>query len=112
MVGTGLNFGWRQWRYRQTERHPLLQLLRIRSRRIVWVYSTITQRMPFGVQFSRNAYLHFKLVNGKEWVLSIPEGQIEEVMKALNRRLPHATFGYSQEKEQWYTAHPEMMYKD
>jgi len=90
----------------------LPQLITQRSREIVWIYSMVIQRMPFGVQFSKQTYVYFKLLDGEEIVISIPEKNLEELMKTLNAYLPHATFGYSDDKELWYSADPAMMYQE
>lgn len=102
------------WYLNQLLATPILlpQLIQRKSRKIVWVYSMITQRMPFGLQFSKQVCIYFKLIDGDEIVITIPEKELNEMMKTLNHYLPHATFGYSKDKEQWFMASPEMMYKD
>ena len=87
-------------------------LITQRSREIVWIYSMVIQRMPFGVQFSKQTYVYFKMLNNEEIVVSIPEKDLEGLMKTLNAYLPHATFGYSDDKELWYRADPAMMYQE
>ena len=90
----------------------LPQLINQRSREIVWIYSMVIQRMPFGLQFSKQTYVYFKMLNEEEVVVSIPEKELKGLMKTLNTYLPHATFGYSDDKELWYRADPAMMYQE
>ena len=90
----------------------LPQLITQRSRKIVWIYSMVIQRMPFGLQFSKPTYVYFKMLDGEEIVISIPEKDLVDLMKTLNAYLPHATFGYSDEKELWYRADPALMYQE
>lgn len=101
-------YAYRHWPLRPL-RHPLLDLLRHRPEDIVWVYSIVTQRLPFGLQFQRKATLYFKLVDRGEHTVSLSAKQAKAVSESLNARLPHATFGYSQEREQWYMASPLML---
>lgn len=97
---------------RDVDNSRLMQLLLRSPRQIVWVYSVVTLRMPYGLVFSQNATIHFKLVNGDELKLSMPQQDSKEVLKMLNLHLPHATFGYSADREQWYIANPELLLRD
>lgn len=97
---------------RNVEKSSLMQLLLKQPRKIVWVYYVLTQRMPFGLEFSRNATIYFKLVDGDEITLSMSENETKIVLKMLQAQLPHATFGYSRDREQWFMASPELLYRD
>lgn len=88
---------------------PLFNLLLNQPRKIVWVYSVVTQRMPFGFEFSRNGLLYFKLIDGDQIVVSLPEDKLVSVANFLQRLLPHASFGYTADREQWYIAAPELL---
>ncbi len=87
----------------------LMQILLKDKKQIVWVYSIVTQRMPFGFQIWNAGTFYFKLIDGDEITLSIPAEQLKELSESLNMLLPHATFGYSRDKEQWYMANPELL---
>lgn len=97
---------------RNVDKTPLMQLLVTHSKKIVWVYSVVTQRLPFGLEFSKNATIYFKLIDGDEITLSMPEKETGKVLKMLNVTLPHATFGFSKDREQWFMADPAMLYKE
>ena len=56
--------------------------------------------------------VYFKLIDGDEITLSIPEKELNTLMKELNRRLPHATFGYTKDREQWFMAEPALLLRD
>jgi len=91
---------------------PLMRLLKYQPEQIVWVYSVVTQRLPFGFQFSKSGTLYFKLRDGDEHSVGMSANDLKRVSKMLNRLLPHATFGYTQDREQWFMAAPEMLLRD
>lgn len=109
-----IGFGLCLHKIRQGEgRHnQLMELLESKPEQIVWVYTVVTQRMPFGFALSNNGLLYFKLLDGDEICLSLPVTQLKLVSKTLNRLLPHATFGYDDNKAQWYLADPAMLIRD
>lgn len=79
---------------------------------IVWVYSVVTQRLPFGFRFSQNGVLYLKLIDGDEHSVSLPPADLKLVSHFLNRLLPHATFGYTRDREQWFLADPRMLLRE
>ena len=108
----GLRFWFQTIRRSKLENHRLMHLLKYQPQQIVWVYTVVTQRMPFGFEFSTNGLLYFKMLDGDEITLSLPVKQLKLVSKTLNRVLPHATFGYSDDNAQWYRADPAMLLKN
>ena len=94
---------------RRSPEFQLIQLVKCHPEQIVWVYSIVIEHAPFGLQFSRKATLYFKLLNKKEWSVSVSSKEVENISKALNRVLPHATFGYTRDREQWYMADPALL---
>lgn len=94
---------------RRPEDHRLFRLLRYQPGHIVWVYSMVTRRMPFGFEFTRNGTLYFKLIDGDEVSVSVPEKDLKLISRTLNRVLPHASFGYTPDREQWFLASPAML---
>ena len=91
---------------------PLTTILLKEPHKVVWVYSMVTQRMPFGFQIIQSGTMYFKLINGDEFTLSLPVSELRSISEMLNYHLPHATFGYTKEREQWYLAHPELLIKN
>jgi hypothetical protein len=89
--------------------HRLMKLLREHPRQIVWVYSVVTQRMPFGLEIFRSGLMYFKLADGKEITVELPADRLKGVAEHLNDLLPHASFGYTRDREQWYMAEPLML---
>ncbi len=96
----------------RTENVRLMHLLENQPRQIVWVYSVVTERLPFGLQFSSNSTLYFKLMDRDEITVSLPARDLKPVARALNKFLPHASFGYTKDREQWYIASPAMLLQD
>ena len=74
--------------------------LREHPERIVWVYSMVTERMPFGLNLMRSATLYLVDDRGEAHDFSLPPDRLLLVTKTLNRLLPHAEFGYTEEREQ------------
>ena len=105
----GFFYGIRMIRYWPVEQHPLLELLHHHPKKVVWIYTVVTQRMPFGLNTSQYGLLYFKLINGEDLCISLPAKRLRLVSHYLNRLLPHATFGYSPNKEQLYRINPEML---
>lgn len=98
--------------HRRADDSQLMHLLRHQPGQIVWVYSVVTQRLPFGLQVGSSCTLYFKLINGDEITVGLPPKRLKVVARLLNRLLPHASFGYSKDKEQWYLASPEILLRD
>ena len=96
----------------RVENTRLFQLLCRRPGEIVWIYSVVTQRMPFGLEFTRHGILYFRLLDGDQISISLPESQLRLVTHYLRRCLPHATFGYSRDREQWYLASPHLLLRE
>lgn len=96
----------------QTEKHPLWQQVTQQPKDIVWVYAKVVETSPYGLQVSGHAVMYFKLINGDEWSISVSRRQVSALSKSLNSVLPHATFGYSVERAQWYVADPYLLIRD
>lgn len=97
--------------YWRIENHPLLQVLRKQPENIVWVYSVRTVSSPYGVTIFSMGSFYVKLVNREEFCLSASPKYLKAISTALNPVLPQASFGYSEEKAQWYLAEPAMLYR-
>jgi hypothetical protein len=87
-------------------------LLEHHPRQIVWVYSIVTERLPFGFNVARAGLMYFKLADGDEITVSLPAERLPWISRYLNDRLPHATFGYSRDREQWYLASPYLLLRE
>ncbi len=99
-------------RFWQPRQMPLIQLLINQPKEIIWVYSVLTEKLPLGIWFSKKGTMYFKLMNKDEFTIKLSEKEALIVSKYLNDRLPHATFGYSKDKEQWYMANPALLIND
>ena len=93
----------------EVDHHPIMQTLYYQPRQIVWVYSLHTQRMPFGFEFSNSGTLYVKMIDGDEFSVSLPAKKLKLVSKTLSRVLPHASFGYSKVRAQWFLESPEKL---
>lgn len=109
LLVTGIRFAIPAWRARIARESPLMRTLLHNPRKIVWVYSVVTERQPFGFQFSKSGILYFKLRDGDDLSVSMSPGDLKLVSRFLNRILPHATFGYTADREQWFMADPRML---
>ncbi len=93
----------------QPHRHPVWLQITKNPEQIVWVYSKDVQTSPYGLEVSGHAVMFFKLVNKSELSISVPRKQAHALSESLNPVLPHATFGYTLERAQWYTADPTFL---
>ena len=84
------------------ENQKLIQLINNQPTKIVWVYSMVTERMPFGLALSKQGLLYFKLENGDDIAVNISNANLKIVTRFLKRLLPHATFGYTPERMRLY----------
>jgi uncharacterized SAM-binding protein YcdF (DUF218 family) len=105
----GIKNSWGALKVQKVEESQLMKMLVQNPKQIVWVYSVVTNRMPFGFQFSKNGIMYFKMIDGKDFSVGMPEKDLKVVSRFLNRLLPHATFGYSEEKEKRYLENPELL---
>lgn len=92
--------------------HRLFQLLERNPKKIVWVYSIHTELAPFGISVFNSGELFFKLDDGNQIIVNSAPSKLKTVSQELNAFLPHATFGYSEERDQWYSASPFLLLKN
>lgn len=97
-------------RHWQAESHPLVQILQQSPDQIVWVYAINIEMMPAGIKFWDEHTFSINLLNKKELQLKMLSDQTIALRSHLQKLLPHATFGYSDERAQWYTANPLLLY--
>jgi hypothetical protein len=90
----------------------LIRILKYEPMEIVWVYAVQTSRLPFGIQLQEDCTMYFKLMNRDFIEIKLPKSKIKMVSAELNKVLPHATFGYSVDKAQWYAANPALLLND
>ena len=109
MIYYGIKFSWKALKVQTVDESPLMKMLIKKPQKVVWVYSVVTNRMPFGFQFSKNGLIYFKMIDGNEISIGMSEKELKIVSRFLNRMLPHATFGYSEEKEKRYLENPELL---
>lgn len=89
----------------------LRQLILEEPQTVVWVYSVVTERLPFGMRFQRSGLLYFKLVDGDEISVRLPAKRLTLITKILSRALPHALIGYSTHRAQTFAEDPRRLRK-
>lgn len=89
----------------------LRQLILEQPQTIVWVYSVVTERLPFGMRIQRSGLLYFKLIDGDEVSVRLPAKRLTLITKILSRALPHALIGYSAHRAQTYAEDPRRLRK-
>jgi len=107
-----VQFGYQYFRYPDVQQMPLFVLLKRKPQNIVWIYSVVTERMPFGFKINHNALMYFKLLDRDSICIAVPAERAEVISNGLNYLLSHATFGFSEDKEQLYMAAPEMLLRE
>jgi len=90
-------------------RHPVWLQITETPKQIVWVYSKDVQTSPYGLEVSGHTVMFFKLLDKNELSISVPRKQARALSESLNSMLPHATFGYTVERAQWYAADPSFL---
>lgn len=93
------------WLVRLLGEQPVAALreeLREHPERILWVYGMVTERMPFGLNLLRSGTLYLVDDRGGLNGFSLPAAKLLLVTKTLNRLLPRAEFGYTEERELRY----------
>ncbi|OAV43531.1 hypothetical protein A3850_003040 [Lewinella sp. 4G2] len=93
------------WLYRILSEQPIAVLrrwLREEPERFAWVYTTHTERMPFGFKTQSQGTLYLVEPDGKTHSYSLEPKDLKLVGKTLNRVLPHAEFGYTEERDLRY----------
>ncbi len=108
----GFRLLWGVFRYWHPSNMRLIRLLKYQPEEIVWVYSVTTQNLPFGIQISKKTTMYFWLMERDNITIRLKEKDLKSVALYLNHQLPHASFGFSQEKEQWYIANPALLLRD
>ena len=76
----------------------LLHIIDHTPERILWVYTLETQLMPFGFKVIDKGLIYFKMTDGEEISIKLSAKNLKLVSRFLNRLLPEAMFGYSEEK--------------
>lgn len=99
-------------RIQNPDKNRILHSLKERPQNIVWIYSYITVNMPFGIQLFRTCTMYVNFVDGKQSDLKVDPNRYDEINQLLQDDLPHATFGYTVQREQLYRADPKLLYKD
>ncbi|CAN5261156.1 hypothetical protein BH09BAC1_BH09BAC1_22980 [soil metagenome] len=93
-------------------KHPVVKHLRQQKHQIVWVYSFISINKPFGIELFKlvTVWLHYR--DGSQQHIRIGHVYLNDCMAHLQATLPHATFGYSVEKEQLYRVNPALLERE
>lgn len=105
LVGATAAIGGLYWFLELRRREPVRELYELFEKKpdqIRWVYAVVTERHPFGLSFSSSTYIYMLEGDGSEYCVAIPRGKIKLVSKTLNRVLPHAEFGYTEERDLHY----------
>ncbi|MCB9779430.1 MAG: hypothetical protein H6742_12760 [Alphaproteobacteria bacterium] len=76
-----------------------LQLLRERPQEIVWIYA-------FVVRNKATSWILLRMADGKHLRLPVQFGGEDAVLQALGAYLPHATSGFSDERDAQYRRDP------
>jgi hypothetical protein len=90
----------------------LWRLLNHHRKQIVWVYSIRTQTMPFGYQLWERGTMYFMLIDGDEIALDLPARKLKMVSRFMNKLLPHASFGYSEERRALFETNPASLLRN
>lgn len=97
---------------RKMQRHPIYKTLMRTPKDIVWIYTINYEMASFGVYLFTRSSLVFNTLDRKQYILYGPSQDVKLAKRALANMLPHATFGFSKELEQLYTASPLLLWNE
>ena len=105
VIGGALATGSLYWMFRILSDQPVAywrHRFREHPESIVWAYATVTERMPFGFKTTASGTLYLVEDDGNCESFGIAPTKLKLVMKTLNRVLPRAEFGYTEERDLRY----------
>lgn len=91
------------------ETNPLYRTLVDEPQNVVWIYSMMTQRMPFGLEMFKAGVVYIYLKDGSHYSVSVPVRKLKLICKFLGRLLPQASVGYTEERAQQFEFNPELL---
>jgi len=95
-----------------TQRNHLLKLLIEEPDRVVCVYYTKIELLPFGIKFIEYSRLNIHLLNRSSIFLPLSEAEIKSLMPFLKQQFKRATFGHSIQNQQLYEIAPDLLQKE
>ena len=94
------------------QQNKIMRLLSHHREEIVWVYFVVTQVSPFGLLVKQRGFVAVCTSEGECLQLTGSLSELRAICQGLAILLPHATHGYTQEREQWFRANPYLLYAD
>ncbi len=88
---------------------PIIIFLTGNKENVVWVYSIVKENMPFGLRLVGSGRVMLRTLDRREFSISISQENLAHLEELLRKHLPHATFGYSAEKENMYSIDPYLL---
>lgn len=79
------------------------------AERFVWVHYYKVESMPYGIRVGAWTTLYLCRDDREKVGLRCTERECRALMDDLRAVLPHATFGYSPTKAQWFEADPNLL---
>lgn len=92
--------------------NKLLLILLNHPKQVVWIYSVAVEHAPFGIHLFSRGTMYFKMADGMEMSVHLPHRQLRTISRFLHRLLPHATFGYSPDRDYSFRLSPENLRRD
>lgn len=90
----------------------LIQLAEQQTRDVVWVYPMEWSISPFGVYLFRHSYMKIYFADGHVEDIRIPPSETEKWMRCLNVLFPGASFGFTEERSQYFSEDPKSLRQD
>jgi len=94
------------WRNRDPRNAPLLKLLRERPHEIAWAYESQVTTKVYSTAVARAYHIIIRTMHGKIHAFTVRAGEPATFLAWLSRLAPHATYGYSKEREKAFRANP------
>lgn len=89
---------------------PILRLLLDDPGSIVWVHTNlVVEQRAYGATVGRSRFLFLMTTRGSGLSLEMPDARVAKVLDGLESYLPHATFGWTEERLKRYREGPESL---
>ncbi len=112
LMFTGLMSANQTVRYYLNEELMAYRILLLDTDRIVWLYYSKLNLMPYGVGVLNRCHFFVCTIDGKIYTLKASEASIKKNMQQATKENPDIVTGYSVDREQLFKVDPRLLKND
>lgn len=112
LLFTGVMSAIQAVRYYLNEELMAYNILLLDKERIVWLYYSKLNLMPYGVGIFNRCHFFVCTIDGKIFTLKANEADIKKIMQHAVEENPNIVTGYTVEKEQLFRIDPRLLKND